>query len=157
MSCSASQDRHASAVSSIRSHTSSAGVALSVGASAGAERIEKPSRSPAWTVKRARIVASSTSSGTAEPTAIRPEPNVRAPPSSSRISGSISPNSGRGASSSSSSTSPLTPSIARSTSCGASKPSACPRWPGANAIASHMRSVPLAVANVVSMTSVPGR
>jgi hypothetical protein len=50
----------------------------------------------------------------------RPEPNVRAPPSSGRMSGMMRPSYGRGASSITSSTSPETPSTPRNTSCGAS-------------------------------------
>jgi hypothetical protein len=117
----ASQDRHAAAVSSIRSVTSPAGVGSGAARSSGdAQRREKPSCSPALTVKAACSVASASSSGTAERTATLPEPNVRAPPSSSRISGAIKPYSGRGASSITSATSPSTPSTPRRTSCGAS-------------------------------------
>jgi hypothetical protein len=85
-----------------------------------AQRSENPHRSPWRTVNAARIVASATSRPTDERTETRPEPNVRAAPSSSRISGMISPYSGRGASSITSSTSPSIPSTARSSSCGAS-------------------------------------
>ncbi len=118
----------------------------------------KPCASPPRTQNAARIVASSsTSSGTEERTETRPEPNVRAPPSSSRISGLMSPYSGRGASSMTISTSPSTPSSARSSSCGASKPRSWPRWPSAAAMTSISRTVPVPVVNAVSIASEPGR
>ena len=159
MSCSASQERQASAVSSIRSRTSVAGVGEGGPfCSAAAQRSANPTRSASATVKEACMTASSsTSSATPDDTPLRPDPNVRAPPSSSRIRGRISPYSGRTASSSVSSTSPDTPSTQRSSSWGASKPSSWPRWPGANAIASSSLTVPVPVVNVVSTTSVPGR
>ncbi len=124
-----------------------------------AQRSAKPTRSPSATVK-ARVHRRPRRRRPARrPTTRRcdPTPNVRAPPSSSRISGRISPYSGRGGELQLSSTSPDTPSTPRSSSCGASKPSSWPRWPGANAIASSSLTVPVSVVNVVSITSVPGR
>jgi hypothetical protein len=102
-------------------------------------------------------VASSIASGTDARTDTRPVPKVRAPPSSSRISGTISPYSGRGASSMTISTSPPRPSTARSSSCGASNPRSWPRWPSAAAIASISRTVPVSVVKVVSTASDPAR
>ena len=78
-------------------------------------------------------------------------PKVRPPSSSMRNSGRTSPYSGRGASSICSSTRPDTPSTRRSTSCGALRPRSWPRWPGAKAIASISRTLPVAVVKVVSI------
>ena len=143
----------------MRVRTRSAGVAsAAMRSSAEAQRSAKPCASPARTRKAARIVASAaTSSGADARTDTRPEPKVRAPPSSSRISGRISPYSGRGASSMTIGTSPSTPSTARSSSCGASKPRSWPRWPSAAAMTSISRTVPVSVVNVVSTASDPGR
>jgi hypothetical protein len=159
MSCSASHEAQASAVSSIRPRTSSGAVGSTASRrSTGAQRSEKPMRSPSRTEKDARIVESSTSTGTPARTAMRlGPPKVRPPSSSARKSGRTSPYSGRGASSMTRSTSPHTPSTLRNTSCGASKPRSCPRCPGAKAIASIRRTLPPSVVNVVSITSVPGR
>ena len=145
-------------MSSIRAATRSAGVGAGASRASGeAQRSAKPRSSPAATVKDARIVESSTSSATGDVTPTRPAPNVRAPPGSRRTSGRISPYSGRGASSMTKPTSPLTPSTLRRISCGASYPSAWPRWPSANAIVSRSRAVPESVRKIVSITSVPGR
>ena len=56
-----------------------------------------------------------------------------------------------------SSTSPDTHSTRRSSSCGASMPRSCPRWPSANASASVRRTDAGVVVNVVSTMSVPGQ
>ena len=145
-------------MSSMRAATCAGGQGTGRSLTAAAQRSPKPIRSPSLTVKVACIVASSMKAGTPEETAIwLGPPKVRPPSSSMRNSGRTSPYSGRGASSICSSTLPDTPSTRRSTSCGALRPRSWPRCPGAKAIASIRRTLPVAVVKVVSITSVPGR
>ena len=100
MSCSASQERQASAVSSIRSRDLGRG---------RRRRRRRSARPPPSAARTRRCSALGDGEGgvhdglvvdvqRARPTTppMRPDPNVRAPPSSSRISGRIRPYSGRG-------------------------------------------------------------
>ena len=126
--------------------------------SADAQRSEKPWLSPSRRRNAARIVASSTSSGTDERTETRPDPKVRAPPSSSRISGRISPYSGRGASSMTIATSPETPSTDAQQLVRRVEAQVVPALPvGGGQRVDAAAPSPVSVVNVVSTASEPGR
>ena len=104
-------------VSVAREATCEAGVGCGGALSTAAQRMAKPALSCDPTAKLARIVAPSTVTGTADVTAIwLGPPKVRPPSSVRRRRGLTSPYSGRGASSMTMSTRPLTPSTVRSSS-----------------------------------------